>query len=44
MKLHLSSLKVHLSWCSAMPSIGRALGVLFTESGVAQVGNVPPIR
>lgn len=44
MKLHLSSLKVHLAWCSAMPYIGRAFGVVFTDNGVAQVANVPTFR
>lgn len=44
MKLTLSSLKVHLAWCSAAPAIGRALGVVFTTTGIPEVANVPAFR
>ncbi|MGL6245678.1 hypothetical protein [Pseudomonas sp.] len=43
MKLTLAALKVHLAHCSAYPSIRRNFGVMFTASGIPEVG-VPPVR
>lgn len=38
MKLTLAALKVHLAHCSAYRSIGRNFGVMFTATGIPQVG------
>ena len=41
MKLSLAALKVHLFHCSAYPAVRRAFGVMFTASGIPQVGLLP---
>lgn len=40
MKLHLSSLKVHLAHCAMCPATGRSIGLTFTPSGVPNIAAV----